>query len=44
MAGPAASIDPPLAGTWFGDTGDYIGMQVDIAVRKVSEVYDPSEG
>jgi len=34
----------PLAGTWFGDAGDYIGMQVNIAVHKVGDVYDPSEG
>jgi transglutaminase-like putative cysteine protease len=34
----------PLAGSWFGDTGDYLGMSIDIAVRKIGSVYDPSEG
>src|SRR3954464_6101470 len=34
----------PLAGSWFGDTGDYLGMSIDVAVRKISDVSDPSEG
>jgi len=34
----------PLAGSWFGDTGDYLGMSIDVAVRKIGSVYDPSEG
>ncbi|MBR0850592.1 transglutaminase family protein [Bradyrhizobium diazoefficiens] len=34
----------PLAGSWFGDAGDYLGMTVDVAVRKLGEFRDPSEG
>jgi len=34
----------PLAGSWFGDPGDYLGMSIDVAVRKISDVSDPSEG
>ena len=34
----------PLAGTWYGDAGDYIGMQVNVAVHKEGDVYDPIEG
>jgi transglutaminase-like putative cysteine protease len=33
----------PLAGTWFGDAGDFIGMQVSVSVHKDSDVYDASE-
>jgi transglutaminase-like putative cysteine protease len=25
----------PLAGSWFGDAGDYLGMEVSVAVRKL---------
>jgi transglutaminase-like putative cysteine protease len=34
----------PLAGSWFGDAQDFLGMSVDVAVRKVGEFRDPSEG
>jgi len=33
----------PLAGSWFGDAKDYLGMSVDVAVHKIGEVHDPSE-
>ncbi len=33
----------PLAGSWFGDAGDYLGMSIDVAVRKLGVVHDPSE-
>ncbi len=28
----------PLAGSWFGDAGDYLGMAVAVAVRKLGAV------
>ncbi|QIG95924.1 MULTISPECIES: transglutaminase family protein [unclassified Bradyrhizobium] len=34
----------PLAGSWFGDANDYLGMSIDVAVRKIGEFRDPSEG
>jgi transglutaminase-like putative cysteine protease len=34
----------PLAGSWFGDPGDYMGMSINVAVHKIGEVLDPSEG
>ena len=34
----------PLAGSWFGKAQDYLGMSVNVAVRKLSDVSDPSEG
>jgi transglutaminase-like putative cysteine protease len=34
----------PLEGSWFGDAKDYLGMSVNIAVHKVGEIVDPSEG
>lgn len=34
----------PLAGSWFGDAKDYLGMSIDVAVRKIGEFRDPSEG
>ena len=34
----------PLAGAWFGDAKDYLGMSVNVAVHKIGEVRDPSEG
>jgi len=34
----------PLAGSWFGDANDYQGMSVKVAVHKIGEVLDPSEG
>jgi transglutaminase-like putative cysteine protease len=33
----------PLAGSWFGDAGDYQGMSVDVAVHKLGNVHDASE-
>jgi len=29
---------PPVAGTWFGATGDYLGMSVDVKVRRRSSL------
>ena len=34
----------PLEGSWFGDAGDYLGMSINVAVHKVDEVPDLSEG
>lgn len=34
----------PLAGSWFGDSGDYLGMSVLVTVRKLGDVADASEG
>jgi transglutaminase-like putative cysteine protease len=34
----------PLAGSWFGDPGDYLGMSINVAVNKIGEMLDPSEG
>ncbi len=34
----------PLAGSWFGNAGDYQGMSVNVAVHKVGDISDPSEG
>ena len=33
----------PLAGTWFGDARDYLGMSINVAVRKLGDLLDPSE-
>lgn len=30
----------PLAGSWFGDGNDYLGMTVNVAVQKIGEVPD----
>ena len=38
---PAQAI--PLAGSWFGDAGDYLGMSINVAVHKIGEIRDPSE-
>ncbi|TCR62914.1 transglutaminase family protein [Bosea sp. BK604] len=35
---PAQAI--PLAGSWFGDANDYLGMTVSVAVEKIGEVPD----
>jgi transglutaminase-like putative cysteine protease len=32
----------PLAGSWFGSAQDYVGMSVNVAVRKLGEISDPS--
>jgi transglutaminase-like putative cysteine protease len=34
----------PLAGSWFGDAKDYLGMSIEVAVHKIGEFRDPSEG
>jgi transglutaminase-like putative cysteine protease len=39
---PAQAI--PLGGAWFGNAQDYLGMSVNVAVRKLGDVADPSEG
>ncbi|MBR0830735.1 transglutaminase family protein [Bradyrhizobium manausense] len=33
----------PLAGSWFGEAGDYLGMSVKVTVQKLGDVSDPSE-
>jgi transglutaminase-like putative cysteine protease len=33
----------PLAGSWFGNAGDRLGMAVHVAVRKLGDVADQSE-
>ena len=33
----------PLAGSWFGDPGDYQGMSINVSVNKIGEMLDPSE-
>jgi transglutaminase-like putative cysteine protease len=33
----------PLAGSWFGDATDYLGMSINVAVHKLGEFRDPSE-
>ena len=34
----------PLEGSWTGEAKDYLGMSVNVAVHKVDEVPDPSQG
>ena len=34
----------PLVGSWIGKAQDYLGMSVNVAVRKLGEASDPSEG
>jgi transglutaminase-like putative cysteine protease len=34
----------PLAGSWFGNAGDYLGMSINVAIRKLGDVADQSEG
>ncbi len=31
----------PLVGSWFGDAKDYLGMSVDVVVRKIADFRDP---
>ena len=38
---PAQAV--PLGGSWFGKAQDFLGMSVNVAVRKLSDVSDPSE-
>ena len=33
----------PLAGSWFGEAGDYLGMSVSVTVHKLGDVADQSE-
>ena len=33
----------PLAGSWFGDAKDYLGMSINVAVHKIGEFQDQSE-
>ena len=39
---PAQAV--PLSGAWVGKAQDYVGMSVNVAVRKLGNVSDPSEG
>jgi hypothetical protein len=32
-----------LAGSWFGDANDYLGMTVNVAVHKIGEAADSPE-
>jgi hypothetical protein len=34
----------PLEGSWFGDAKDYLSMTVNVAVQKIGNVTDSSEG
>jgi transglutaminase-like putative cysteine protease len=34
----------PLEGSWFGKPQDYLGMSVNVAVRKLGDVAEPSAG
>jgi transglutaminase-like putative cysteine protease len=34
----------PLEGSWFGEAQHYLGMSVDVAVHKIDDVPDQSEG
>jgi transglutaminase-like putative cysteine protease len=38
---PAQAV--PLAGSWFGQAQDFLGMSVKVAVQKLGDVSDPSE-
>ena len=40
---PLSGQAVPLAGSWFGKAEDYLGMSVDVAVRKLGDVADQSE-
>ena len=33
----------PLAGSWSGNAGDYLGMSVNVAVRKLGDATDQAE-
>ena len=39
---PAQAV--PLGGAWFGKAQDYLGISVNVAVRKLGDVSDSSEG
>jgi transglutaminase-like putative cysteine protease len=34
----------PLEGSWVGEAKDYLGMSVNVAVHKVGDIADPSDG
>ena len=34
----------PLVGSWFGEACDLLGMSISVAVRKLGDIEDPSEG
>jgi transglutaminase-like putative cysteine protease len=34
----------PLVGSWFGEASDFLGMSISVAVRKLGDIEDPSEG
>ena len=34
----------PLVGSWFGEACDFLGMSISVAVRKLGDIEDPSEG
>ena len=38
---PAQAV--PLDGSWFGKAEEYLGMSVNVAVRKLGDLSDPSE-
>jgi len=40
---PDAGQAIPLAGSWFGDANDYLGMTVNVAVHKIGEAADSPE-
>jgi transglutaminase-like putative cysteine protease len=34
----------PMVGSWFGEASDFLGMSISVAVRKLGDIEDPSEG
>lgn len=34
----------PLSGSWFGDADDYLGMEVNVTIRKLGSIADYEEG
>jgi transglutaminase-like putative cysteine protease len=34
----------PLAGSWFGDAGDYLGMEVNVTIRKLGMIPEYEDG
>jgi transglutaminase-like putative cysteine protease len=38
---PAQAV--PLQGSWFGSTSDYVGMNVDVSIKKVADIQAPAE-
>ncbi|MEN9218378.1 MAG: transglutaminase family protein [Gloeomargarita sp. DG_2_bins_126] len=33
----------PLSGSWFGETGDYLGMEVQVHLKKVEDIPEPTK-